>query len=131
MKINSTVLEKALQSLNAVLVMERDEANIVRDSAIQRFEYTYGLAVKFIERQLENMLAIPDDVAGMSFHDLIRTAAEKDIVDNPVLWFEYRKKRNITSHTYDEAKAEEVYSILQDFAKSAGYMLERIKRLNS
>jgi hypothetical protein len=45
----------------------------------------------------------------------------------PERWFDYRDKRNITSHTYDEEKAREVFSVLTDFAADAADLLSRLK----
>ena len=128
LSIDITPFEKTLNSLKMVLALKEDD--VVRDSCIQRFEYTYGLCIKFMQRQLENMVVAAEEIDQMAFPDLIRTAAEKGLIEDPVEWFEYRKKRNITSHTYDEEKAEAVYSVLHDFAKSAEYLLNSIKRLN-
>ncbi len=130
-KLETTPLEKALKALRKSISAAKDSDNFVRDSAIKRFEFTYGLCIKFIQKQLENMAVAEDEVDLMSFNDLVRTAAEKGLIDDPVKWFEYRKKRNITSHTYEEDKAEEVYSILNDFVTSVEYLLGNIKRLNS
>lgn len=129
MKIDTTSLSKALQSLREVLALEEDD--IIRDSAIKRFEFTYSLCIKFMQRQLEDMMLERDEIDKMTFPDMIRTAAEKGLIDDPVIWFEYRKKRNITAHAYDEEKAEEVYAVLKDFASSAEYLLNQINKINS
>lgn len=128
MKIDQSPFEKALKTLQEVLAMEKND--IIRDSAIQRFEYTYGLAISSIKRQIQNMSADRIEVDAIHFQDLLRTAAENGLIDDPTAWFKFREMRNITSHTYNEEKAEKVYSILNDFAKSAEYLLNNIKRLN-
>ena len=48
--IDLTSFEKALNSLNEVIrVYSYDETNLItRDSMIQRFEYTYSIALKMI-----------------------------------------------------------------------------------
>ena len=114
-----------MDSLNEVLELE--ETPIIRDSAIQRFEYTYELSVKLLKRKLEDMASSAEEIDHMGFKDVIRTGAEKGLIDEPEAWFEYRKKRNITSHTYDEKKAEEVYGILKDFAEKASVLLTKLE----
>ena len=42
-------------------------------------------------------------------------------------WDIYRQKRNLTSHTYDEKIAQDVASIIEDFALEAKYLLEKLK----
>ena len=112
-----TPLSHALQRLERAIVRSKKEPEDkeVRDAVIQRFEYSYELCWKIITRQLEMDSATPAGFDGMSFKDLFREAAVKGLVDNPEDWFEYRRKRNITSHTYDEKKAEEVYEAALDF----------------
>jgi nucleotidyltransferase substrate binding protein (TIGR01987 family) len=126
MKIDSTLLEKAIASLDEVLALE--ETAIIRDSAIQRFEYTYELAVKLLRRKLEDMAESAEQIEHMGYRDFMRFAAEKGLINDPVIWFDYREKRNATSHTYNEKKALEVYSILHAFAKDAYFLLENIKK---
>ena len=42
-------------------------------------------------------------------------------------WTEYRQKRNLTSHTYEETIANSVVSVVKDFQKDAKYLLEKLK----
>ncbi|MEO5706142.1 MAG: nucleotidyltransferase substrate binding protein [Alteraurantiacibacter sp.] len=81
----------------------------IRDGLIQRFEFTYDLAHKMMRRVLESKAANPEEIDRMGFPDLIRTACEQGLVtgDWPQ-WRAWRDMRNITSHTYDEAKALQV-----------------------
>ena len=46
-------------------------------------------------------------------------------------WDDYRQKRNLTSHTYNENAAKEVVSIIEDFANEAQYLLDRLKEKNN
>ena len=50
------------------------------------------------------------------------------IVDDPDAWFEYRRMRNITSHTYDEATAEKVAGSAKSFLKDAKSLLEALEK---
>ena len=54
-----TPLENAINSLNIAFVeYQKDNSNeFVRDSVIQRFEYTYELCIKMLKRYLE-LLAV-------------------------------------------------------------------------
>jgi len=123
--LDTSSLEKAIANLKKVL--KRTEANLkdeeLRDAAIQRFEYTYELCVKMIKRKLEQ-IELPDEIERMTYKDLVRTGAEKGLLDEPELWFKYRDNKNITSHTYDESKADKVYSIIPSFVKSADNLLK-------
>lgn len=107
-----TPLRKAIASLRAALAQPKDE--FVRDAVIQRFEYTYELAWKSLQRRLVEDLG-GEAVVPLSRRDLFRLAAERALIDDPLPWFEYHKARNITSHTYNERIAEEVYVVAQAF----------------
>ena len=83
--------------------------NTVIAGVIQNFECVYELSIKMIRRQLEREAASPTEVDQTSFRDLIRVAGEKGLIANVEAWFGYRRMRNITAHTYDHAKARQVY----------------------
>ncbi len=121
-----TPFEHALMSLEEVLGMEKTA--IVRDSAIQRFEYTYELGIKMLKRHLEQTEPAKEIIDELSYRDFIRLGAEKGLIKNPDAWFGYREARNITSHAYDVAKAESIYAILPDFAKAARLLLSALQQ---
>lgn len=129
MAINLTSFRRALDSLDRGLA--RAEAvpgdEELRDGAIQRFEYSYELAWKSLKRVLEAEAASPDELDLLSFRDLIRLGAERGLIDDPSEWFEFREGRNVSSRTYDAAKAAEVYSSTLKFAPAARRLLEKLE----
>jgi uncharacterized protein YutE (UPF0331/DUF86 family) len=66
----------------------------------------------------------------MAYRDLIREAADAGLVIDPESFFLYREIRNITAHTYDEAKAERVLSVLEGFRKDVLVLVKELKRRN-
>lgn len=128
MKLDFSSYEKAIHSLKRVLDRSRSvpEDEDIRDACIQRFEYTYELAFKMLKRQLEQELPSREELDQLPFKEVIRVGAERGLIAAPERWFDYRNKRNITSHTYDEAKAREVFSVLSDFAADAADLLARL-----
>ncbi len=127
--IDLTHFENAIESLHKILERyERDNYDIdIRDAVIQRFEYTYAYAVKMIIRFLNENDPLVDN--GMNFNEAIRKANQHGILlTNLEQWSEYRKKRNLTSHTYKEEIAQEVADIVPSFVKDADYLLERLKK---
>lgn len=121
-------LTKALASLDKALARRAgtpaDEE--LRDACIQRFEYSFELCWKMLKRQLEQEVPTPADVDTWSYRHLIREAAERGLLDTPEAWFDFREKRNITSHAYDQAKAEAVAAALPAFATHARRLLETL-----
>lgn len=100
----------------------------IRDGLIQRFEFTYDLAHKMLRRALEAGAANPDEIDRLTFPDLIRTGVEQGLVAGQwPEWRTFREMRNITSHTYDEAKAVQVVAAMPAFLAEARGLLDRLQ----
>jgi nucleotidyltransferase substrate binding protein (TIGR01987 family) len=129
MKLDLSSFEKALASLKEALIeLQKDTTNgFVKDSVVQRFEYTYELSHKMLKRFLAVAEFSSQEIDGMVFGEIIRTANEKGLLLNDLTkWNEYRKMRNITSHSYDVSKADAVISIVPDFASEADFLLKKL-----
>ncbi len=130
MTLNFTPLRNAIARLDEG--MQRylvDPTDIqIRDGLIQRFEFTYDLSHKSLRRAIEAASPNPEEVDQMTFPTLIRTAFEQRLIAGDWNdWQEYRKMRNITSHTYDEAKAREVTAAIPGFLTEASELLARLE----
>ena len=94
--------ENALSRLGEVLAL--DENDVVRDSIIQRFGFTFEMACKTMFRYLtdkgERVAAKAWDVLPVAFASLLIEDAET--------WDKMREYRNETSHEYNQVKAREV-----------------------
>ena len=125
--LDITSLKKALNNLKEAFTRSEKNKNdeLLRDGTIQRFEYTYELAIKTIKRQLKN-IELPEEVEKLAYRDLIRMGADKGLINNPQYWFDFRAKRNITSHTYDEDKAIEVYNVIGKFIPEAEFLIKSL-----
>lgn len=98
---------KALARLKEVLA--ENETAIVRDALIQRFEFTFEAAWRAAYRWLR---ARDVPVGEEAFAVLPRALALGLIADGEG-WTEMRQKRNLTSHTYDEALAVQVAAFVR------------------
>lgn len=127
--MNISALQNALKSLkDAYSEYNKTQNEYVRDSVIQRFEYTYAFAVKFIQRYIELNIPNQEDLSTLTFNQLIRQANEMGILLNDLeQWIIYRQKRNITSHTYNIEKAKEVISIVGKFIEEIEYLITKLK----
>lgn len=76
-----------------------------------------------------NHPATPAAIDELSYNDLIREGAVRGIND-PVVWMDYRKQRNITSHAYEEKMAQEVYETVLKFFKDAEDLLRKLQARN-
>ena len=80
----------------------------IRDATIQRFEFTYELAWKTLKAYL-----LTKDILVLNPKETLQTAYQQGLLQDANAWSELHMKRNLTSHSYDEALAEQIYSYLK------------------
>jgi len=140
MKLDLSSLRKAVDSLektikvagNQELAAKLDEnaKNTIRAGVIQNFEFTYELCWKYMRRWLKENADAEEAEYPRTRKELFRMAARFGMIKEPMIWFSYGDARNLTSHPYDEDKAETVYETAVDFIEDAKYLLERLQELN-
>ncbi|MDF0673697.1 MAG: HI0074 family nucleotidyltransferase substrate-binding subunit [Nitrospira sp.] len=104
------LLDTALVRLEGALTQPVNE--FVRDSAIQRFEFTFELFWKSLKAYAEQT-----GLEAYSPKDSIRTAFQLGVIPEHSDWFHMLEDRNLTSHTYNEARAEIIYSHLPGYLR--------------
>lgn len=109
--------EKALKKLEEILKKEKTEIN--RDAAIQRFEFTIELAWKAAQKFLRE-----EEIICRSPKECLKEAFKFGLIKDDPRWFDMLRDRNLTTHTYDETTAEEIYDRLPQY-------LEVLKDLQS
>lgn len=102
--------------------------DILRDAAIQRFEFTFETAWKTLQRYLQHHgieTADPRQALKQAFAlGLIATPEEADI------WLAMLEDRNLTTHTYREALAETIAAhIRADYARLLRELAEKLLAL--
>lgn len=133
MKLILTPLQKAIASLKeAIDAYQIEPSNLfVRDSCIQRFEYTYELSWKMLKRYLKLSEPSSENIEELNFQSLIRLGSDRGLLQNGWdKWKVYREARNITSHAYNEEKAKEIISYISDFHIEAQFLLEKLLSAN-
>jgi len=105
-KVMKKQLEKAVSRLEEVLSLEKTD--VVRDSAIQRFEFCVDLSWKYMKVILESKHGI----ICKSPKTCVREAYTQKIIKYDEYWLELIGLRNLTVHTYNEETAEEIYKEL-------------------
>ena len=134
-KLDITSLEKASDSFTNVLKYAKEiESNkknnifyaeeAARAAVIQHFEYTYELSWKMMKRFIEIDDGREDSLTRKG---LFRRAGEIGLIDDFYKWVEFHNARNLTSYTYDEDIAEEVYASAKKFDN---YVKQLISVLN-
>ena len=101
--------------------------NTLIAGVIQNFEFVYEISTKMLRRRLEMDALNPSEVDFANFRDVLRIAAEKGLIRDVQAWFEYRQMRNITAHTYDHQKAQQVYAGTQAFMQDARALLAQLE----
>ncbi|WP_018651655.1 nucleotidyltransferase substrate binding protein [Actinobacillus capsulatus] len=139
-RLKIDALEDAFYSLEETIKQLSDLAWfnqqkwIVQDTliagAIQKFEFVYELSLKMMKRQLQQEAINNDDVGGYGFKDILREALRLGLINDMSKWIEYRDMRNITSHTYDQQKADAVYSRISDFLEQSRFLVEQLRQRN-
>jgi nucleotidyltransferase substrate binding protein (TIGR01987 family) len=86
--------------------------DIVKEGLIQRFEYTHELAWN-VMRDYAIYQGNPD-VSGS--RDSTREALQLQLITNGEVWMEMIKSRKMTSHTYNEETANDIFiKIIKDY----------------
>lgn len=118
MAVSLYELEKALRSLEQVLLLPKDD--VVRDAAIQRFEFCVELSWKTAKKTMGTVTSAPKQV--------IREMAQNGYISSVEPWFEALEARNLSSHTYDEVLAEKVFSVASKFPVLVRHLLSRLPK---
>ena len=120
MKLSLEQFEKALTSLEKALSQEKNE--FTRDASIQRFEFTLELAWKTAGKLLQK----EGITFGLSPKNVIRECYQMGWIAQPEIWMDFLEKRNLTSHAYNEATANEVYEVAKQMAPLARELLQKL-----
>jgi nucleotidyltransferase substrate binding protein (TIGR01987 family) len=137
MDLDLTSLDKAVAALEASLeLVDRSafadgspERALLRDGAIQRFEFTYELCHKMLKRYLDAASPEPGFSDRLVFQDLIRVGCEMGLLLHGwPAWKGYREARATTSHTYDQDKALKVWERIPAFLEEARFLLSQLRQ---
>lgn len=139
-RLDHSSLKSALTSLSDGIAVVSDTKwfyvqtdavqNTLIAGVIQNFEFVYEISIKMLRRRLELDAASPTEIDQDNFRDLLRTAAERGLITNVEAWFEYRKMRNTTAHTYDHDRAQKVYQGTIAFVADATELLKNLESRN-
>lgn len=107
--------DRALRTLEALLTESDMADRVVRDAAIQRFEYSFEAVWKAAQRYLRVM----EGVEEASPKSVIRACARVGPLsqEDARVALAMVDDRNLTSHTYNEALAERIASRLPGYAR--------------
>ncbi len=97
---------------------------------VKNFEFVYEVSVKMIKRFVESTALIPEEIDQLDFREILRKSAEIGIIENVSDWFEFRKLRNTTAHTYDNEKAHHVESHCNKLLVAVDFLIAALSTRN-
>lgn len=113
--------EQALIRLEEVLAQPQND--FMRDSAIQRFEFTLDLAWKAVQIYLKDIHGIDCNSPKQCFREAFRV----DLIEYEDTWIDLVDNRNETVHTYKQEIAEKVYAALPKAVSLFRQLLNKLK----
>ncbi|HAH54300.1 MAG TPA: hypothetical protein DCM02_03180 [Flavobacterium sp.] len=133
MTLDYTTLENAITRLEEGLKTyekyKEDEElkETVRDSLVKRFEFTFEHALKMLARTLKEQGF--DDLEPRK--KLLRLARDEELIKSFEKWNGYTKKRNITSHEYDEdfVASGDFVELVREFYDEVQILLKNMKEI--
>lgn len=107
-------------------ILERPFSKVMRDAAIQRFEYT----IEAVWKSLQLFLREKEGIDCYSPKSCFREAGSVGLLsaEETVQALEMIDDRNLTSHTYHEEIAEEIYKKLPIYAGIMKKLLDGMKK---
>jgi len=122
-EIDITPLLKAKKQLDNALAVA--QSPLEKTGAIKSFEFCYELAWKTMKRLLAQK-----GIETNNPRDTFRQAALNHFIASPEPWFEFIRRRNLSTHCYDEDLAEEVFEWLPQFRDTLAEFIDTIGSLS-
>jgi nucleotidyltransferase substrate binding protein, HI0074 family len=105
--------EKALRTLKEI--SRESYSVVVRDAAIQRFEYTFEAFWKFLRDYLREAEGIRCNSPKSCFREALSAGLINE--KQAMTCLEMTDDRNLTSHTYIEQLAEQIYGKIKSYCR--------------
>ena len=115
--------EQAILRLEAALQYDPEVLDIALDAVIQRFEFTFEQAWKSIRLAAK---AVGYDCK--SPRGCLKLAYKMEWIEDEEKWLRLLEARNLTSHTYDQETAMEVYETVKDNFEVFQSLLEELRK---
>ncbi len=118
MQLNIKEYSKAVSRLEEALAQKKND--FIRDSVIQRFEFSVELAWKTARKAMGTSTNTPKDV--------VREMAQSAYIDDVEKWLKAIDMRNLSSHTYKEDLAEQVYKFASFFIGELKALVAKLEK---
>ena len=120
-------LKKAYLRLKEVSDMYDGKNDIIRDSLIQRFEFTYELTHKTLKEFMKYLGVTLEN----SFpRTIYKKAYVNNLISDDQVWINLLEDRNCTSNIYNENLADEVARrIVDKYVDAIGELVNNLEKL--
>lgn len=120
-------LKKAYMRLQEVSDLYDGKNDIIRDSLIQRFEFTYELTHKTLKEFMKYLGVTLDN----SFpRTIFKKAYVNNLISDDKVWISLLEDRNSTSHIYNESLADEVAKrIVNNYVDAIKELVDNLEKL--
>ena len=106
-------------------ILQNARTDYEKAGAIQAFEVCYELAKNTIRK----VLLLRAQEVHITPKEIFRLAALEGLIPDAEIWFEFAKKRNQTSHTYNGEIAIEILTSLPKFLSELDLLIKKLKEL--
>lgn len=120
-EIDIQPLISARDFLEEALQMAENKVEVA--GVIQSFEVCYELSWKTLKKVLGYGIEV------LNPRDTFRLAVNHGLITNLKSWFDYIKKRNITTHEYYDEIMEQVYPTLPKFLKDLNLLVKNLEKI--
>lgn len=103
-------LDHALTRLEEAINAPCDSERFVIDATIQRFEFTIELFWKVLRK-----CVLAEGHIANSPKEALKKAYQLNWVEDETLWLQMFQDRNLSSHTYNEARADDIYTHIKKY----------------
>lgn len=120
-------LKKAYIKLKEVSDLYDGNNDIIRDSLIQRFEFTYELTHKTLKEFMKYLGVTLEN----SFpRTIFKKAYVNNLISDDKVWINLLEDRNSTSHIYNENMAKEIAArVKNQYVYAIGELIDNLENL--
>jgi len=107
-------------------LLEQDEKmkRYIKDSCIQRFEYTFESAKKIMNKFLKKEYDKTEK--DLTINNIFREMYGIGLIENFENWVDYREKCNTTSHEYNDLWTYPILDIIPRFIKDVEFFIKNM-----
>lgn len=99
----------------------------IKDSCVQRFEYTYETAKKLMNKFLKKEYDKTEK--DLTINNIFREMFGLGLIENFENWADYREKRNLTFHEYNIELTYPIIDIIPNFIADVDYLIKSFEKV--